>query len=874
MSTHLKTQPRTHSDSCDDTLLPPCLLEGEAPLVSTPGIYNSAQQSLTLGQQVGGGGEGAVYEIQGQSEFVAKLYHEPPSPEKAAKLAAMVQFDAERLSRIAAWPVDVLRDRPGGNVIGFVMHKISEAEEVHALHSPKSRLRKFPDASWSFLIHVATNIARAVATLHEQGFVIGDVNPKNILVTKKATIYLLDCDSFQFTRDGQSYRCAGGFPEYTPPELQGLALGDLQRTQEHDCFGLAVVIFQLLFLGRHPYSGRFLGAGEMTLEQAIREGRFAYGAEAAARQMQPPPGTLPLEAIPAEVTELLQRAFLTTARPSASDWLAPLTALATNLQRCALHNGHYYHEALAACPWCEIESRARIRLFNFNPGEARRHQSAFRLEEMWAEVEKLRHFETLEQKVLPLPTLSPEVLQHVNERRTRFWVALLAAVFGGVLSAVIGGVCAAFWLVPMAWFMVKTIAGAKEVRDPRDSMQSLFGMPPPAAYGELAQKVYQRQKTTENDVRELEEKMGGAKEREAYYTKLDDLQTKLLTHEHLARQRQHKLAGLEAKARTKALREYLQQFDVKDAGLNEIATTELYGRGMRTAADLTEQRCQQFRAVSTAFLTEQLQAWRRGLESQFTFDPAQAVPAAARQPIEAEGERRQHQLEYEITSTTQYLRQLKQQMDTRRQQLLPSLQQARQSYAQTEKDLEVLRQRNRMWPLTLVLLLSFFLSALLNNPFGVFGDIVDRPYQPTLAEQEADAQREAMQRFQRYHEEGQRYLAQERFAEAKQMFLAAAELVSEKNWDHQYARLYYDLADTQMKLNQARQAIAELEEISNAHPADNRTRFRLILFYHLTGQKREAAAHTLLLNTTNEAMALSLKQVLKEHGKESPALIR
>ena len=84
-------------------------------------------------------------------------------------------------------------------------------------------------------------------------------------------------DSFQVSADGKTYRCEGGFPEYTPPELQGVAFRDVDRAQDHDCFGLAIVIFQLLFMGRHPFSGAYLGAGEMPLERAIREFRFAYG---------------------------------------------------------------------------------------------------------------------------------------------------------------------------------------------------------------------------------------------------------------------------------------------------------------------------------------------------------------------------------------------------------------------------------------------------------------------------------------------------------------------------------------------------------------------------------------------------------------------
>src|SRR5262249_15540746 len=155
------------------------------------------------------------------------------------KIIALARIGSERLFNLSAWPVDVLNDRPvrtEGSTVGFVMRRICPAEEGHALHSPKNRLPKIPRASWAFLNYAAANIARAVAVMHEHGFVIGDLNPKNILITRKATTTLLDCDSFQVSADGKTYRCEGGFPEYTPPELQGVTFRDVERNQQHDCF--------------------------------------------------------------------------------------------------------------------------------------------------------------------------------------------------------------------------------------------------------------------------------------------------------------------------------------------------------------------------------------------------------------------------------------------------------------------------------------------------------------------------------------------------------------------------------------------------------------------------------------------------------------
>ena len=111
-----------------------------------------------------------------------------------------------------------------------------------------------------------------------------------------------------------------------------------------------MVIFQLLFMGRHPFSGRYLGAGEMPLERAISEFRFAYGVDAEARKMRQPPGTLALDSMPSQFVGLFRRAFLSTDRPRPREWIEPLDALAKALKKCESHNGHYYYRELRDLP--------------------------------------------------------------------------------------------------------------------------------------------------------------------------------------------------------------------------------------------------------------------------------------------------------------------------------------------------------------------------------------------------------------------------------------------------------------------------------------------------------------------------------------------
>ena len=155
---------------------------------------------------------------------------------------------------------------------------------IHELYSPKSRIGVFPEADFLFLTHVCTNIARAFAVVHLCGHVIGDVNHGNLLVGPNGTVTLIDCDSFQFRNGSKIFTCDVGTDLFTPPELQNRRLKGIERTSNHDCFGLAVLLFHLLFMGRHPFAGRYSGAGEMPIEKAIAEYRFAYGPQSGAER--------------------------------------------------------------------------------------------------------------------------------------------------------------------------------------------------------------------------------------------------------------------------------------------------------------------------------------------------------------------------------------------------------------------------------------------------------------------------------------------------------------------------------------------------------------------------------------------------------------
>lgn len=505
-------------------------------------LYTSSAHPLRLGPPLGTGGAGTVYEVQDTPALVAKLYHEPPTPERAEKLALLARLGNERLFNLTAWPTDVLRVQPGGPVTGFTMQRIGEAEEVHALHSPKSRLQKFPDASWAFLLYVAANIARAIAVVHEHGFIVGDLNPKNILVTRQATVYLLDCDSFQIEAEGRVWRCEQGFPEYTPPELQGVAFRAVDRTAAHDAFGLAVVIFQLLFLGRHPFSGKFTGTGELPLERAIQELRFAYGHDAASRQMQQPPGTLSLEAVSEPVAALFRRAFLTAERPQPREWIEALETLAQTLQRCAAHSGHQFYQELAVCPWCEIETRARTRLFNFALNGKAQTQSHFRLDKIWHDIEAVHPPLVPQLPVRQALALVPseEAYAAEGQQRTSYFLALffalvsgwgLAAIFKGPMSFVL-----LFWAAKIAQHIANAEPSVQGVT------QTIFGQQPKSIPSPQVHKFAEARACAEAEHRQLSERWYQSATAERFHQKLHELRTWKSAYENMDAARAQQLA--------------------------------------------------------------------------------------------------------------------------------------------------------------------------------------------------------------------------------------------------------------------------------------------------------------------------------------------
>jgi DNA-binding helix-hairpin-helix protein with protein kinase domain len=377
-------------------------------------LYDHMNNPILLGEELGRGGEGLVYTIQGDTNNVAKVYHNTVISEKEEKLKVMVVNGLD-LSQFTAWPSATLHDQPRGMVRGFIMPRVSGHREVHELYGPAHRKVQFPNADWAFLIHAARNIAAAFQAIHDCGHTIGDVNQSGILISQQAVCRLIDTDSFQIRLGNKVYSCEVGTPHFTPPELQGRSFRGILREKNHDNFGLAVIIFQLLFMGRHPFAGRYSGSGDMPIERSIREYRFAFGAKASTKQMAPPPNTLDLSVCTSSVEQLFVRAFSEEGvfqenRPNAQEWVQQLDALQDGLRVCSKSPAHRYHRSLSSCPWCSLESISGTVYFLVDSTTGST-QSNFNLEEVWLKIqaikipsmEQLPNLKSIRVRPTPLP---------------------------------------------------------------------------------------------------------------------------------------------------------------------------------------------------------------------------------------------------------------------------------------------------------------------------------------------------------------------------------------------------------------------------------------------------------------------------------------
>jgi DNA-binding helix-hairpin-helix protein with protein kinase domain len=272
------------------------------------------------GQPFEEGREGSVFVVfvRGWGKCAFKWFREP-NRHLSEKLYFLLEHPPACVrggESHLAWPLDVALNE-AMVVVGYIMPFASgtSLEEFYGHRSLHLRLR------------LALNTVRVIESIHESGYIIGDLRSENIIGRSDGTITIVDCDSFQVGE----FPCWLGEPEFLAPEL--LAVEDLSRVRRvlaHDRWSLATIVF-LLVMQCHPFRAIYTGTDGATLglTEKVLSGQWPYARNAG--YYVPPPDSPPFDALPCDMQSMFRRAFelghaSPSQRPSASDWKGALLA--------------------------------------------------------------------------------------------------------------------------------------------------------------------------------------------------------------------------------------------------------------------------------------------------------------------------------------------------------------------------------------------------------------------------------------------------------------------------------------------------------------------------------------------------------------------
>ena len=325
---------------------------------------------------IGSGADAVVHGLRAHPDFVVKLYHDPAAdPNRQAKLEAMLQAVPDRcVSSVGerrvvelAWPETLVRAATAegaSQALGFVMPAVNLTEAVLLVEvlSPRARRSAGLSNDVRFRVTAAANLAASVAALHAEGHHVIDLKPANLHVYRSsALVAILDCDGMSIgAPDGTRYPAHQYTDGYIAPEaLQSRARPeDLGEPQ--DRFALAVIVFQLLNNGLHPFQGvpNRVGTAPTTNGERIAAGLYPYGS--GSHTLAPPPAS-PFPFLDSRTQTLFQRAFDSSpdARPSAREWRDHLRELLeTELAPCD-ESGEHARFGDKLCATCELDPYLR-----------------------------------------------------------------------------------------------------------------------------------------------------------------------------------------------------------------------------------------------------------------------------------------------------------------------------------------------------------------------------------------------------------------------------------------------------------------------------------------------------------------------------------
>lgn len=156
-----------------------------------------------------------------------------------------------------------------GELVGYLMPAAQGKELQRAIFIKPLLQRTFPHWTRNELATLTLAVLESIQELHERNVLLGDINPRNILVYDETHVFFVDTDSYQI----EDFPCPVGTATFLTPDLLGKNLATILRCFSDEFFAVATLVFMLLMPGKPPYSH----AGGEDPAENVRRRHFPYG---------------------------------------------------------------------------------------------------------------------------------------------------------------------------------------------------------------------------------------------------------------------------------------------------------------------------------------------------------------------------------------------------------------------------------------------------------------------------------------------------------------------------------------------------------------------------------------------------------------------
>lgn len=272
--------------------------------------YLESGEGFNVDEPLAQGGEGEVYLLK--NNYVFKRYFpDKLTKEKEEKIKYMINNNS--FIPNVCWPEKAVYDG-NGKFSGYIMIQAKGLEMQKSIFVKPLLEKSFPHWKRIDLIKLCRNILDTIKIFHDRNVIIGDINPRNIMVTKDAEVFWVDTDSYQLG----CYKCPVGTVNFTAPEIQGKNYSQFYRTKEHEYFAIATLLFMIMLPGKQPYA--YQGGGNPG--ENIKNMNFSYPFDDDANWKAPKgPWEFIWNELPFEVKEAFYGVFKENKRLSTEQWI-------------------------------------------------------------------------------------------------------------------------------------------------------------------------------------------------------------------------------------------------------------------------------------------------------------------------------------------------------------------------------------------------------------------------------------------------------------------------------------------------------------------------------------------------------------------------